>query len=180
MSVIYDGCQSCMIDVTYGECPSLINVMDVHHWLIWSMSIIYENDLWIWWMYIIYEWDECPSCLTYAHIEFWMPVIYIWWNQWNLLVGGRNWEDMVSCEAHMELMESEWGGYETDWINRTGERETIGQKLDGIEGKDWNDRIRMALMGFMKLMEPTKLMERLLFIELIYMMKLMEHMKIIG
>ena len=66
--------------------------------------------------------------------------------------------------------------YGTDWINGTGERETIDQGLDGIEGKDWNEGIRtMALMEFMKFMEPTQLMERLIF-----MMKLMEPMKMIG
>ena len=84
----------------------------------------------------------------------------------------------------MELIESEVRDcreYGTDWINGTGERETIDQELDGIEGKDWNGGIKtMALIEFMKLMEPTKLMEGLLFIELIYMKKLMEPMKMIG
>ena len=56
---------SVMIDVTlYCGCPSLIydgcpinmNMMDVHH-------------LWIWWMSIIHEWDEFPSCMTYAGID---------------------------------------------------------------------------------------------------------------
>ena len=37
----------------------------------------------------------------------------------------------------------------------------------------------MALMDFMKFMESTQLMERLIFMELIYLMKLMEPMKII-
>ena len=31
ISVIYDGCQSCMIDVIYCGCPSLLNMMDVHN-----------------------------------------------------------------------------------------------------------------------------------------------------
>ena len=57
----------------------------------------------------------------------------------------------------MELMESEvreCRGYGTDWIIGTGERETIDQGLDGMEGKDLNEGIRtMALMEFMKLME---------------------------
>ena len=38
----------------------------------------------------------------------------------------------------------------------------------------------MALMEFMKLMEPAQLMEGLIFIELIYLIKLMEPMKTIG
>ena len=67
----------------------------------------------------------------------------------------------------MELMESEvreCRGYGTDWIIGTGERETIDQGLDGMEGKDLNEGIRtMALMEFMKLMEPTQLMEGLIF-----------------
>ena len=63
----------------YDRCPINMNMMDVHH-------------LWIWWMSIIYEWDEFPSCITYAGID--------------LLIKG------------------------------TGERETIDQGLDGIEGKD--------------------------------------------
>ena len=88
---------------------------------------------------------------------------------------------MVSFEAHMESMESECGEYGTDWINGTGERETIDQGLDGIKGKDWNEGIRtMALMEFMKLMEPTQLMEGLIFMELIYLMKLIEPLQIIG
>ena len=81
----------------------------------------------------------------------------------------------------MESEVREWREYGTDWIDWTGERETIDQGLDGIEGKDWNEGIRtMALMEFMKFMEPTQLMERLIFMELIYLMKLMEPMKIIG
>ena len=79
----------------------------------------------------------------------------------------------------MELVESEVRDcreHGTDWINGTDERETIDQGLDGIKGKDWNEGIRtMALMEFMKFMEPTQLMERLIF-----MMKLMEPMKMIG
>ena len=35
-------------------------------------------------------------------------------------------------------------------------------------------------MEFMKFMEPTQLMKRLIFMELIYLMKLMEPMKMIG
>ena len=31
MSVIYDGCQSCMIVVIYCGCPSLMNLMDILH-----------------------------------------------------------------------------------------------------------------------------------------------------
>ena len=91
---------------------------------------------------------------------------------------------MVTFKVHLELMESEvreCRGYGTDWIIGTGERETIDQGLDGMEGKDLNEGIRtMALMEFMKLMEPTQLMEGLIFMELIYLMKLMEPMKIIG
>ena len=94
---------------------------------------------------------------------------------------------MVNFEVHMELVElevRECREYGTDWINGTCEGETIDQGLDplipllinGIKGKDWNEGIRtMALMEFMKFMEPTQLMERLIF-----MMKLMEPMKMIG
>ena len=86
---------------------------------------------------------------------------------------------MVNFEVHMELVElevRECREYGTDWINGTCERKTIDQGLDGIKGKDWNEGIRtMALMEFMKFMEPTQLMERLIF-----MMKLMEPMKMIG
>ena len=72
----------------------------------------------------------------------------------------------------MELTESEvrvcWE-YGTDSINGTGERETIDQGIDEIEGKDWNEGIRtMALMEFMKLMEPTQLMEGVIFMELVF------------
>ena len=81
----------------------------------------------------------------------------------------------------MESEERECREYEAVLINGTGERETIDQGLDGMEGKYLNKGIRtMALMEFMKLMEPTQLMEGLLFMELIYMMKLMEPMKIKG
>ena len=87
----------------------------------------------------------------------------------------------MNFEVHMELMESEereCREYEADSINGTGERETIDQGVDGIEGKDWNEGIRtMALMEFMKLMEPTQLMEGVIFMEL---MKLLGLMKIIG
>ena len=69
----------------------------------------------------------------------------------------------------MESEERECREYEADLINGTGERETIDQGIDGIEGKDWNKGIRiMALMEFMKLMEPTQLMEGLIFMELIF------------
>ena len=64
----------------------------------------------------------------------------------------------------MELEERECREYEADLINGTGERETIDQGVDEI-GKDWNEGIRkMALMEFMKLMEPTQLMEGLICI----------------
>ena len=46
----------------YDRCPINMNMMDVHH-------------LWIWWMSIIYEWDEYPSCMMNARIEFNMSVI---------------------------------------------------------------------------------------------------------
>ena len=80
----------------------------------------------------------------------------------------------------MESEERECREYETDLINGTGERETIDQGLDGMEGKDLNEGIRtMALMEFMKLMEPTQLMKGLIIMEVIYLMRLMEPMKII-
>ena len=79
---------------------------------------------------------------------------------------------MVNFEVHMKSMESEvrkCREYEADLIYGTGERETIDQGIDEIEGKDWNEGIRtMALMEFMKLMEPTQLMEGVIFMELIF------------
>ena len=45
----------------------------------------------------------------------------------------------MNFEVHMELMDLEVRScreYGSDWINGTGERETIDQGLDGIEGKD--------------------------------------------
>ena len=90
---------------------------------------------------------------------------------------------MVNFEVNMELMESEvreCREYGADWINGTCERETIDQRIDGIEGNDRNEGIKtMVLMKFMKLMEPTQLMEVLIFMELIYLIKLLEPMKII-
>ena len=81
----------------------------------------------------------------------------------------------------MESEERECREYEADLINGTGERETIDQGIDEIKGKDWNEGIRtMALMEFMKLMEPTQLMKGLIIMEVIYLMRLMEPMKIIG
>ena len=179
MSII-NKCDGCLINM---------NMMDSHH-------------LWIWWMSIIYEWDECPSCMTYARIEFWMPVIYdgcpsylMYYSHkcpsftWTSSVmepmesfSRRN--KMVNFEVHMELMESEvreCREYGDDWIKGTVDREKIDLGLDGIEGKNWNEGIRtMALMEFMKLMEPTQLMLGLIFMKLTYLMKLMVHMKIIG
>ena len=78
----------------------------------------------------------------------------------------------MNFDIYMELMESgvrECREYGTDWINGTGERETIDQGIHGTEGKDWNEGIRtMALMEFMKLKEPTQLMEGVIFMELIF------------
>ena len=55
-----------------------------------------------------------------------------------------------------------------DWIEGTGERETIDQGLDGIKGKDKNEEIRtMALMEFIKLIEPTQLIY-MIFIQSIH------------
>ena len=69
----------------------------------------------------------------------------------------------------MESEERECREYEADLINGTGERETIDQGIDEIEGKDWNEGFRtMALMEFMKLMEPTQLMEGVIFMELVF------------
>ena len=45
----------------------------------------------------------------------------------------------MNFDIYMELMESgvrECREYGTDWINGTGERETIDQGLDGIAGKN--------------------------------------------
>ena len=79
---------------------------------------------------------------------------------------------MVNFEVHMELVElevRECREYGTDWINGTGERETIDQGINEIEWKDWNEGIRtMALMEFMKLMEPTQLIKGVIFMELIF------------
>ena len=75
--------------------------------------------------------------------------------------------NMVTFKVHMELMESEvreCRGYGTDWIIGTGERETIDQGLDGMERKDLNEGITTMSMEFMKLLEPTQLMEALIYI----------------
>ena len=69
----------------------------------------------------------------------------------------------------MESEEREYREYEANLVNGTGERETIDQGIDEIEEKDWNEGIRtMALMEFMKLMEPTQLIEGVIFMELIF------------
>ena len=73
----------------------------------------------------------------------------------------------------MDSEERECREYKADLINITGERETIDQGIDEIEGKDWNEEIRtMALMDqidwFMKLMGPKQLMEGVIFKELIF------------
>ena len=87
--------------------------------------------------------------------------------------------DFGSTYWMVESEVREYWEYGADWINGTGERETIDQGVDGIEGKDWNEGIRtMALMEFMKLMELTQLKEGLIFMELIFLMKLTEPMKI--
>ena len=66
----------------------------------------------------------------------------------------------------MESEERECREYEADLINGTGEKETIDQGIDEIEGKDWNEGIRT--MALMELMEPTQLMEAVIFMELIF------------
>ena len=67
----------------------------------------------------------------------------------------------------IESQERECREYEADLINRTGKRKTIDQGIDEIEGKDWNEGIRtMALMEFMKLIEPTQLLKMWIFMEL--------------
>ena len=123
---------------------------DRRHTILW-MSIIK-----IWWMSNKHEYDGCPSFMNMMNVHhLWMRWISFMYNV------RRYWF--------------------TDWIKGTGERETIDQGLDGIEGKYHDEEIRtMALMEFMKLMEPAQLMEGLIFIELIYLIKLMEPMKTIG
>ena len=95
------------------ECPSFINMMNVHH-------------LWIWWMSIIQ--DVCTSCIMDGTHIWWMSIIFevlfindvspshvcihicerpSWWNQWNFLIGGINGKYMVDFAVIMELMESE-------------------------------------------------------------------------
>ena len=44
----------------------------------------------------------------------------------------------------MESEERECREYEADLINGTGERETIDQGIDEIEGKDWNEGIFLS------------------------------------
>ena len=79
----------------------------------------------------------------------------------------------------MESEERECREYEADLINGTGKKETIDQGIYEIEGKDWNEGFRtIALMEFMKLMEPTQLMEKWYSAD--FLMKLLEPMKIIG
>ena len=66
----------------------------------------------------------------------------------------------------MESEERECREYEADLINGTGKKETIDQGIDEIEGKEWNEGIRT--MALMELMEPTQLMEGVIFLELIF------------
>ena len=86
MSVIYGGRQSCMIDVIYCGCPSLMNMMDVHH--VWHMDASH-----ICMMYVHHIW--CFTVINFHHI----CERSLWWKQWNLLVGGMNWKDMVNFET---------------------------------------------------------------------------------
>ena len=153
MSIIYK----------YDECPSFMNEMGVHH--IWRMHVLNSGCQ-------SYVYDGCPSYLMYYSHKCPSCERPSWWNQWNVLVGGINQNDMVTFKVHMELMESEvreCRRYGTDWNIGTGERETIDQGIDEIEEKDWNEGIRaMALMEFMKLMGPKQLMEGVIFKELIF------------
>ena len=115
MSVKYGGRQSCMIDVIYCGCPSLMNMMDVHH--VWRMDASH-----ICMMDVHHIW--CFTVINFHHICE-RPS---WWKQWNLLGGRINWKDIVNFEVHMELMESEvreYWEYGADWINGNGEREII-------------------------------------------------------
>ena len=154
MSIIYE----------YDECPSFMNEMNVHH--VWRTHVLNSGCQ-------SYMYDGCPSyllfsshkCPSYMWKSFVMEATESFRRQNKL-------KRFVNFEVHMELMESEvreYWEYGADWINGTGERETIDQGIDGIEGKDWNEGIRtMALMEFMKLMEPTQLMEGVIFMELIF------------
>ena len=153
MSIIYE----------YDECPSFMNEMNVHH--VWHAHVLNSGCP----SYLMYYSHKCPS---YMWTSFVMEPMESFSRRNKLKRYGE-------LEVHMQLMESElreYREYGTGWINGTGDRKSMDQGLDWIEGKDWNEGIRtMALMEFMKFMEPTQLMERLIF-----MMKLMEPMKMIG
>ena len=71
MSVIYGGRQSCMIDVIYCGCPSLMNMMDVHH--VWCMDASH-----ICMMDVHHIW-----CFTVINFH---PICEgpLWWKQWNI------------------------------------------------------------------------------------------------
>ena len=88
MSIIYK----------YDECPSFMNEMNVHH--IWRMHVLNSGCQ-------SYMYDGCPSYLMYYSHKCPSCERPSWWNQWNVLVGGINQNDMVTFKVHMELMESE-------------------------------------------------------------------------
>ena len=163
MSIIYK----------YNECPSFMNEMNVHH--IWRMHVLNSGCQ-------SYMYDGCPSYLMYYSHK--CPSFTWTSSVMEPMESFSRRNKMVNFEVHMELMESEvreCREYGDDWIKGTVDREKIDLGLDGIEGKNWNEGIRtMALMEFMKLMEPTQLMLGLIFMKLTYLMKLMVHMKIIG
>ena len=107
--------------------------------------------------YLMYYSHKCPS---YMWTSFVIEAMESFSRQNKL----KRYCDFGSTYWMVESEVREYWEYGADWINGTGERETIDQGIDEIEGKDWNEGIRtMALMEFMKLMEPTQLMEGVIF-----------------
>ena len=101
MSVIYGGRQSCMIDVIYCGCPSLMNMMDVHH--VWRMDASH-----------ICMYDGCPSYLMFYSHKF---PSYMWTS--------FVMEAMESFSRRNELKKIWWIlKYICNWWNR--KRENVG------------------------------------------------------
>ena len=90
-------------------------IVNVCH--IWWTSVIYDR-LHILWMYLlmnmmdvhhVWRMDASHICMMDVHHIWCFTVINFhhicerpsWWKQWNLLVGGMNWKDMVNFEVHM-------------------------------------------------------------------------------
>ena len=79
MSVIYDGYFSCMIDVIYCWYPSVMNTMDVQYIWKWWMSIIYKYDECPSFMNMVNVHHlRCMHVVYYGCQSYMMDVHHIW------------------------------------------------------------------------------------------------------